>query len=418
MAFASLWRRRRGKTLPPKELALRQTEDDLRAANERLSLALRAGRAGFFDWNMKDGTILGSPELNDLFETPPDAPCGSFKAWASRVLPEDRLRIKAALRQCVQTGRLAFDFELRVLTSHGWPRWLACQSRVSYGPDGKPVRLMGVVIDVTRRQQAENARKALNQELERRVEQRTAAFEQANGELESFARSVSHDLCKPLRAIHGFSRILLDEYGDKFDEEGLRRLRIVNRAAGHMSKLIDDLLNLSCLSRRPLYPEVLDVRILALDVYENLRFRDPARDIRLTIGETPPVRCDRALLRHVLEQLLANAVRFTVGREKAEIELSGVEEGGELVYAVKDNGVGFDMSNVHKLFQVFKRMHAGDGFEGTGIGLAIVKRAMELQGGRVWADAKPDQGATFYFAFPVERGLLTSAQTPPTTQGA
>lgn len=385
-------------------VALRRTEAELRAVNEKLLLALRAGRAGFVDWDMSSGekrSAPDAPEFELLFGIGDSAEGARLERWTGRIVVPDLERIQTTLR-CGAAERVEnLEVEFRIVGADEKERWIACQGHVTYGDTtGEPLRMIGVAIDVTARKKADAALAELNRELERRVGERTAELERLNAEKEALDCSVSHDLRKPLRAIHGFARILLDDYADKFDGEALRRLRIISTATEFMGKLIDDLLNLSCLSRRAPHADPVDVGALALSVFDSLDMRDPRRDINLTIGELPQARCDRELTRVALEQLLENAVRFTVGRQRAQIEVGGAERGGERVYWVIDNGVGFDMGKVHKLFHPFKRMHAADGFEGTGVGLALVKRAVELQGGRVWAEGKPNEGATFYFAFP------------------
>jgi PAS domain S-box-containing protein len=386
---------------------LRQTEKRLRETNDRLSMAVRAGRESFFEWNMKFGAearISGSAEFERLLGTLGDASAMRLEAVMSLIDPEDMKKLRSIRRNCVDERRETFDVEFRFRPPGGKPRWLACHGKIDYDDANQPRRMIGVILDVTARRRADAAMRELNQELERRVEERTAALERLNAEKEALAYSVSHDLRKPLRAIHGFSQILLDDCASKFDEEGLRRLRIVLTAAEFMDKLIDDLLNLACLSHRTLHVEMVDVAALALSVFDKMDVNDPRRDVNLTIGDMPKILCDRELTRVVLEQLIENAVRFTATRGRAEIEVAGEARRGEFRFWVRDNGIGFDMSKMEKLFHPFKRMHAADGFDGTGVGLALVKRAMDLQGGRTWAEGKPDEGATFYFAFPVEEG--------------
>jgi light-regulated signal transduction histidine kinase (bacteriophytochrome)/HAMP domain-containing protein len=242
-------------------------------------------------------------------------------------------------------------------------------------------------------------------ELRRRVaelHQRTSELEAANKELEAFSYSVSHDLKAPLRALAGFSRILLDDYGDKLDQDGRRYLDILQREARRMGQLIDDMLALSRLGRRQMHFASIDMGELCLEVFEELRPMEPDRDLRLELGDLPPAYGDRDLLRQVLVNLLGNAIKFTRNRETAVVEVSGRNEGGETSYCVRDNGVGFDMNYVHKLFGVFQRLHTEEQFEGTGVGLAIVKRSVQRHGGRVWAEGKEGEGTTVCFSLPVK----------------
>ena len=241
----------------------------------------------------------------------------------------------------------------------------------------------------------------LNQELEQRVADRTAALEHANKELESFSYSVSHDLRAPLRAIDGFSRILQEEYDAILGEEGRRYTETIGRNAVRMGQLISDILDFSRMSRREIAVTPVDMTALAREVYEEVRGAAPAeRNIVLHLGDLPPARGDQALLRQVWVNLLSNAVKYTGPTPEAVIEVGGSQAGDENTYRVKDNGVGFDMRYVDKLFGVFQRLHSDGEFEGTGIGLAIVKRIVARHGGRVWAESKPGEGSTLHFTLP------------------
>ncbi len=243
----------------------------------------------------------------------------------------------------------------------------------------------------------------LNAELEQRVAVRTAALEEANRELESFSYSVSHDLRAPLRAIEGFSRILLEEYAQTLDKEGRRLLGIVSANALGMAQLIDDLLTFSRLGRADLRAGSVDMAELVRGIFEELCPPEVRARVRLEIGPLPPCRGDAALLRQVWANLVGNALKFTSKRERAEIGIAGELRGEEIVYHVRDNGVGFDMRYADKLFGVFQRLHGPEQFEGTGVGLAIVQRIVRRHGGRAWADATPEGGATISFALPAGR---------------
>jgi signal transduction histidine kinase len=234
-------------------------------------------------------------------------------------------------------------------------------------------------------------------ELEQRVIERTAQLEAAIKELEAFSYSISHDLRAPLRAIHGFSRILLEEHAPHLVDEAQRYLHLVRDNAQHMGQLIDDLLAFSRLSRQPLKRQRVVCADLVRQVLGDLGGEHAGRRVDIAVGDLPLCQADPALLKQVLVNLCTNALKFTRQREVAVIEIGCCEAGGECVYFVKDNGVGFDMQYVGKLFRVFQRLHRANEYDGTGVGLAIVQRIISRHGGRVWAEAAVNQGATFYF---------------------
>jgi signal transduction histidine kinase/HAMP domain-containing protein len=242
----------------------------------------------------------------------------------------------------------------------------------------------------------------LNEELELRVVERTAQLESANKELESFSYSVSHDLRAPLRAIEGFSNILLKDYVDKLDDEGKRFLNVIQNNAQKMEELINDLLALSRLGRKEIELSDIDMEKLAKTMFEELNLEPDKVRAQFNVKPLPHARGDQGMIRQVFANLLQNAIKFTRLKEDAAIEVGGYREDSHNVYYVKDNGAGFDMRYKDKLFGVFQRLHSGEEFEGTGIGLAIVQRIINRHGGRIWAEGKVNEGATFYFVLPSE----------------
>ncbi len=240
----------------------------------------------------------------------------------------------------------------------------------------------------------------LLRDLERRVAERTKELEAANRELESFSYSVSHDLRAPLRAIDGFSLMLEQDHTDALDADAQRKLGVIRRNAKKMSQLIDDLLRFSRLGRQALSRTNVDMAALVGSVIDELRKADPARAIEFRVGDLPSAVCDQNLMRQVWTNLLGNATKYTRKRALAIVEVEGASEDGEVRYSVRDNGSGFDPRYAHNLFKVFERLHKESQFEGTGVGLALVQRIVSRHGGRVWAEGRPDDGATFGFALP------------------
>ena len=260
---------------------------------------------------------------------------------------------------------------------------------------GDDIYFTGLVRDITQRRQAEGHIQRLNEDM--RV--RTVALEAVNKELEAFSYSVSHDLRAPLRAIDGFSQVLLEDHAVVLDIEGRGHLQRIRTAAQHMGVLIDDLIRLSRVTRSEILIQEVDMSELAADIARELRMREPQHRVELTIEAKLQVRGDARLLRIALENLLNNAWKFTRGRDPAHIAFGRTQHNGQPAYFVQDDGAGFDVAYADKLFGVFQRLHDAREFPGTGIGLATAQRVIHKHGGRIWAQSVPDKGATFYFMF-------------------
>jgi len=263
----------------------------------------------------------------------------------------------------------------------------------------KPIKL-ATTLPVLERALAVRQLRIEKKRLEENVRERTEELKIANRELEAFSYSVSHDLRSPLRAVAAFAQALLSEHTSGLNDEGKRLLQNVNAGAAHMERLITDLLRLSQLNRQPLHKQPVGFGELAHRVIEGMTHERAGRDIEFVIADFPTWQVDPGLMQQVFVNLISNAIKFTRQREKARVEIGYRMDGTTLVCFVKDNGVGFNIKYMNKLFGVFQRLHTADQFEGTGVGLSIVRRIIERHGGKVWVDGQQDQGAVFYFSLP------------------
>ena len=383
----------------------KRAEEALRRSEERLRLTVEATELGTWDFDPLTGELRWDDRCKALFGLQPEAEV-DYDTFLDGLHPEDRGRTDEVVQGALDpAGSGEFEIEYRTVgLRDGVERWVYATGRAFFegtGEERRAFRFIGTVLDITERKRTEEEIRILNEQLERRVRQRTAQLAEANKELESFSYSVSHDLRAPLRHIGGFTQMLRRRAASSLDQIALRYLETIMHSAEKAESLIEDLLSFSRMGRTNMRYTPVDMDQIVRQTLDDLKSDEYGRNVDWKIKELPEVRGDPSLLRLVWENLLSNALKYTRTRERAKIEIGGRVEEDEAVYFARDNGVGFDMRYVEKLFGVFQRLHGEEEFEGTGIGLASVRRIVQRHEGRVWAEGRVDEGATFYFSLPL-----------------
>jgi PAS domain S-box-containing protein len=377
-------------------LQRKQAEEALLSSEERYRSLVELSPDALFV-EMKDRIVfINSAGVRLLGATTPEQLVGRLVEEV--VHPEYRLATHERLLQVREDGKPVPFLEQKLLRLDGTPvdvEVAACPLVFASKPAAQVI-----AHDIRQRKQADQEIRTLNTDLEQRVHERTVELEAANKELEAFSYSVSHDLRAPLRHIEGFVEILTTSTASSLDRESRRHLETIAESAKQMGRLIDDLLAFSRTARAELTKGRIDLTTLVQSAIRDLGQEAQNRDVQWVIGDLPEVEADIALLRQVILNLLGNALKYTRTRKQARIEVSSATNEQEHIICVRDNGVGFDMRYAHKLFGVFQRLHRASDFEGTGVGLANVRRIIHRHGGRVWAEAELNKGATFYFSLP------------------
>ncbi|HYN97118.1 MAG TPA: ATP-binding protein [Pilimelia sp.] len=381
----------------------RAAENEMRASHNQLQELIDHTSANIYMKRVDNGRyLLVNREWERLFKVRREEVVNLTDHGVFPTGLADQLR---ANDLAVAGRRKPVQYEETAGTDAGERTYLSVKFPV-FDATGTPYAVCGISTDITERKRAEEEIRHLNADLEARVRERTAELEASNGELDAFAYSVSHDLRAPLRSLHGFSDALIEDYDSVLDDTGRDYLRRLQSNVKRMGRMIDDLLDLSRATRAELHRDDVDITCLAQELFVELAGLDPHRTVRTRVADGLCASGDRQLLRLMLQNLLANAWKFSAKRPDATIEVDQVDRDGGRFFVVRDNGAGFDMRYADKLFTAFQRLHATSDFEGTGIGLAIVARIVHRHGGRIFAEAAVDSGAAFYFSLKPESGGL------------
>lgn len=379
----------------------RKAEREIKEREFWIQESQRIGRIGSYALDLQNNRWTSSEVLDGIFGLESDFD-RNIEGWVNIVHPEQREEMLRYFANEVIAAAQPFDKEYKIIrVNDGAERWVWGRGELTFDGHGSVLTMVGTIQDITERKQADEEIKRLNAELEQRVRDRTSQLEHANRELEAFSYSVSHDLRAPLRGIDGWSLALSEDYRSSLDERAFEFIARIRAEAQRMGILIDDLLQLSRVTRAEIVVARVNLSERARIIASRLRELYPHRSIEFTIEERLSADGDGHLLEIALTNLLDNACKFSSSRTSAVIEFGRTNADGGGAFFVRDNGVGFDMEYAKKLFGAFQRMHKSSEFPGTGIGLATVQRIIHRHGGRVWADASVDRGATFYFTIGV-----------------
>jgi PAS domain S-box-containing protein len=377
---------------------LLKTKLELEKTIQLLTESQHIAHMGSWDLNLQTFECVWSDEIYHITGAIRTKIKASPEAFLSFIHPDDYERVKQIIDSSIATARPT-SFNCRLLRPDGQVRHIYTYAAYTYNSEGIATRAYGITHDVTERKLAEEEVINLNAELEARVEQRTAELLDANQQLESFAYSVSHDLRSPLRSIHSFAQLVNKKYSPQLEQDGKELIQFICESSSKMGLLIEDLLSFSGLGKKKIERMEIDMNKLVEKTWTNITERmEHIPDI--SIKPLPHIVADKPMITQVLVNYLSNAIKYSGKTSAPVIEVGAEESPDEMMFFVKDNGAGFDMAHYDKLFNVFQRLHSTNEFEGTGVGLAIVKRIIDKHNGRVWAESIPGQGAKFYFALP------------------
>jgi PAS domain S-box-containing protein len=366
----------------------KDAERQFQNLSDRLSLAAKSSAMGIWDWDVVHNILTWDDRMYELYGITSSQFSSAYEAWTNSLHPDDRQAGELAIQQAL-AGEKDFSQEFRVVHPDGTIRFIQAYAIVQRNESGEPQHMIGANFDISDRKQAEVT-----------LHQTAAQLEASNRELEAFAYSVSHDLRSPLRAIDGFSNALIEDYGDRFDDDARDYFDRIRRNIQRMGTLIDDLLRLSRVSRSEMQYSEVNLSDLVQEQIDELQSINPERQVKLAIAPNIIVSADRTLMQVVISNLVQNAWKFTSHHDSALIGFGVLQQEERLTYFMRDDGAGFNMTFANMLFGVFQRLHNTNEFPGTGIGLATVQRAIHRHGGKVWAEGVVEQGATIYFTVP------------------
>ncbi len=375
-------------------LILSQDITERKKAEERLDFALEAGQIGIWELDLQTDTSVRNLQYDQIFGYSEMISEWGMKKFLAHLHPDDLETVQKSFNEALSTQ--SWLIETRIIWPDQSVHWVIINGKIIGDSKPAPLKMLGTIIEITKRKTVEEEVRLLNNELEERVKLRTRELYAANKELESFSYSVSHDLRAPLRAIAGYSQILLEDYNNQLDEEGAKLLDRVMLNAKKMGHLIDDLLEFSRLGKKALNKTAIDLDKILSEIINDQLLSYKYHHI-VKIGKLGTAIADEVTIQVVLQNIMQNAFKYSAKKEQPLVEIGVMETVKGTTYFVRDNGVGFDMTYYDKLFGVFQRLHRQEEFEGTGVGLAIVQRIILRHNGQVWAESVVDQGTTFYF---------------------
>lgn len=381
-----------------------------RVTQERLMLFSRVASDVLYDWNLITGKVWRGDKFFDTYACEKTSRIGLVDDWSELIHPNDRETVMASLKAAINSGASRWESQYRIDLNDGGEIYVLDRATIVRSSGGEAIRVVGGMSDVTERIRAENEVRALNADLERRVAERTARLEFINQELESFSYSVSHDLRAPLRAMRGFGDILVREYSELLDSEGQRITRVIRDEADRMGRMISELLEFSRMGRVNFSRNPCDMNQMAQRAFKDIPQEERRHITDYRVSSLPTVQADASMLQLVWQNVISNAVKFSRRSRSAIIAVDCVQRETEFQFSIVDNGVGFDPKLADKIFDVFQRFHRSEAYEGTGIGLAIVRRVIQRHGGRVWAESNPGNWTKLTFTLPLKEPATGTAE--------